>query len=47
MVYELFGRTSSSEKSGVPRLVAGQRWLVPETDSAEELAALAASLVGD
>ena len=46
-VYELFGRTSSSEKSGVPRLVAGQRWLVPETDSAEELAALAASLVGD
>lgn len=44
-VYELFGRTSSSEKSGVPRLIAGQRWLVPETDSAEELSALAASLV--
>ena len=46
-VYELFGRTSSSEKSGVPRLIAGQRWLVPETDSAEELAALVASEVAD
>jgi uncharacterized membrane protein len=46
-VYELFGRSSTSEKSGVPRLIAGQRWLVPETDSAEELAALVASLVAD
>ena len=34
---ELFGRTSSSEKSGVPRLIAGQRWLVPETTDADEL----------
>ena len=36
-VEELFGRTSSSEKSGVPRLIRGQRWLVPETDDADEL----------
>ena len=34
---ELFGRTSTSEKSGVPRLIAGQRWLVPETTDADEL----------
>ena len=34
---EIFGRTSTSEKSGVPRLIAGQRWLVPETTDADEL----------
>ena len=34
---ELFGRTSNAEKSGVPRLVHGQRWLVPETDQADAL----------
>lgn len=36
-VEELFGRTSSSGKGGVPRLIRGQRWLVPETDDADEL----------
>jgi hypothetical protein len=36
-VEELFGRTSSAEKSGVPRLIRGQKWLVPETDQADEL----------
>ena len=36
-VYELFGRTSTGEKSGVPRLIAGQRWLVPEVDTADAL----------
>ena len=36
-VEELFGRTSNAEKSGVPRLIHGQRWLVPETDQADEL----------
>ena len=36
-VEELFGRTSSAEKSGVPRLIRGQNWLVPETDQADEL----------
>ena len=34
---ELFGRTSDAEKSGVPRLIHGQNWLVPETDQADEL----------
>ena len=36
-VEELFGRTSSGEKSGVPRFISGQRWLVPETDNAETI----------
>lgn len=36
-VFELFGRTSSSSKSGIPRLIYDQNWLVPETDSADEL----------
>ena len=36
-VEELFVRTSSAEKSGVPRLIRGQKWLVPETDQADEL----------
>ena len=39
-VYELFGRTSTMEKSGVPRLICGQKWLVPEVDEAEPLLAL-------
>ena len=34
---ELFGRTSNAAKSGVPRLIHGQNWLVPETDQADEL----------
>ena len=34
---ELFGRTSTSSKSGVPRIIHGQQWLVPETDDAESL----------
>ena len=36
-VEELFGRTSSGEKSGVPRFISGQRGLVPETDNAETI----------
>ena len=36
-VEELFGRTSSAGSGGVPRLILGQRWLVPETDDADEL----------
>ena len=39
-VYELFGRTSVGQKSGVPRLIHGGRWLVPETDTADDLLAL-------
>ena len=34
---ELFGRTSNAEKSGVPRFIYDQRWLVPETDRPEAL----------
>jgi len=34
---ELFGRTSTEGRSAVPRLLIGQRWLVPETDSAAEI----------
>ena len=34
---QLFGRTSVGGKSGVPRLVSGQRWLVPEVDTADAL----------
>ena len=34
---ELFGRTSNAEKSGIPRLIHGQNWLVPETDQADKL----------
>ena len=37
---ELFGRTSNAEKSGIPRLIHGQNWLVPETDQADKLLGL-------
>lgn len=39
-VYELFGRTSSSEKSGIPRFVFGGKWIVPEVESADGLAGI-------
>ena len=32
-VEELFGRTSSGGKGGIPRFIAGQRWLVPDADT--------------
>lgn len=35
--YDLFGRTSSTQSSGIPKLIYRNKWLVPETDSAEEL----------
>ena len=37
---ELFGRTSNREKSGIPRIVHGQNWLVPETDDVDALLGL-------
>lgn len=43
---ELFGRTSTSEKSGVPRFIGGQRWLVPETDDMDALQALIRTELG-
>ena len=35
--YELFGRTSNSAKSGVPRLISGRHWIVPEVETADAL----------
>ena len=45
-VYELFGRTSTLDKSGVPRLIYGGRWLVPEVDEADALLSLIRSELG-
>lgn len=38
--FELFGRTSNSDKSGIPRFIHDGRWLVPDTGQAEALATL-------
>lgn len=37
---ELFGRTYSKEKNGIPRLIYKQKWIVPETSSSDELLSL-------
>jgi len=37
LTYELFGRTSSGGKGGIPRFVYGEKWVVPEADSAEDI----------
>ena len=37
LVYEIFGRTTSEGHSGIPRLISGQKWLVPEASSAVAL----------
>ena len=42
---ELFGRTSSSEKSAIPRFIYGDRWIVPDVDDAEGLASLIRSIL--
>ena len=39
-VEDLFGRTSSAETSGIPRFIAGSRWLVPEAATPETLLSL-------
>ena len=39
-VEELFGRTSSGGKGGIPRFIAGQRWLVPDADTPAALLTL-------
>ena len=46
-VEELFGRTSTAGTGGVPRLILGQRWLVPETDDADELLQLIRTELSD
>ena len=35
--FELFGRTTTQGKSGIPRLVYQSRWIIPEVDDAEGL----------
>lgn len=43
---EIFGRTTSSGKSGIPRLIYGQKWLVPQVDTESELLDLLSSEFG-
>ncbi len=43
--FELFGRTSTDGVAALPRLVYGQRWLVPDADDAEGLASLVERLI--
>ena len=35
--FELFGRTTMQGKNGIPRLVYGSEWIIPEVDNASEL----------
>ena len=34
-IYDIFGRTSSDGKGGLPRLICGQKWIVPEVTDAK------------
>lgn len=43
--FELFGRTTSEGKSGIPRLVLGKSWVIPETDDLEGLVSIIESLL--
>ncbi len=43
--FELFGRTSTDGVAALPRLVYGQRWLVPDADDADGLASLVERLI--
>ena len=45
-VEELFGRTSSGGKGGIPRFIAGQRWLVPDADTPAALLKLLRTELG-
>lgn len=45
LVYEIFGRTTSEDHSGIPRLISGQKWLVPEASSAVELKQLLEQII--
>lgn len=42
---EIFGRTTNSEISAIPRFIHGSRWLVPDTDSVEGLCDLVSSML--
>jgi len=43
-VYELFGRTSSSEKAAIPRFVCDETYLVPDADDTEGLVSILRSV---
>ena len=45
-VEELFGRTTSGGKGGIPRFIAGQRWLVPDADTPAALLKLLRTELG-
>lgn len=34
---DIFGKTMQNGKGGIPRLVFGNKWVIPETDNAEDL----------
>lgn len=34
---EIFGRTVTSGKAGIPRLILGEKWIIPEVDTYDEL----------
>lgn len=40
LTLELFGRTTNQTSSGIPRLVHGSAWIIPEVSTKEELAGL-------
>lgn len=43
---DLFGRTSSRGQGGIPRFILGDRWVVPEADSAEDIVQILSSEFG-
>lgn len=43
---DLFGRTSSRGQGGIPRLILGDKWVVPEADSAEDIVQIISSEFG-
>ena len=44
-VLQLFGRTSINGRAAVPRLIYGNRWIIPEADDAAGLASLVKTLI--
>ena len=37
VILEIFGRTTAQGKSGIPRMVSGSQWIIPEVTDAESL----------
>lgn len=44
-VLQIFGRTSTGNRSAVPRMIYGNDWIIPEADDAAGLAKLVESLI--